>query len=208
MWVLKPSTISNQRRLFRIMLGKDDISLRWNNIWFFLLFEDKGRLQACCNGIKSWLLPGQSLSNDIERDCHLTGIKSRFCHSWLGLFNYWIGHNYPVPSSPPHAPRSGAHWPNRMEYFTPSPLETNLWFQNSHFFKRCSLFFFRRQFSISSRIFHLGRLRNISFFQLHGIRTKMVVTVRTRYNGLFLEQHETHSNIFQLIQNNTIYYTN
>ena len=36
----------------------------------------------------------------------------------------WIGHKYPVPSSPPHAPRSGAHWPNGMEYFTPFSLET------------------------------------------------------------------------------------
>ena len=37
----------------------------------------------------------------------------------------WIGHKYPVPSSPPHAPRSGARWPNGMEYFTPFSLETN-----------------------------------------------------------------------------------
>ena len=27
----------------------------------------------------------------------LRGIKSRVCHSRLGLFNCWIGHNYPVP---------------------------------------------------------------------------------------------------------------
>ena len=54
-----------------------------------------------------------------------------------------------------------------------------------------------------SATFHLRRLCNISFYQLHGIRTKMVVTVWTCYDRLFLEQHETHSNIFQLIQNNT-----
>ena len=34
----------------------------------FLLFEDKGRLQAQGNGIKIWLLPGQSLSREQERD--------------------------------------------------------------------------------------------------------------------------------------------
>ena len=85
MWVSKPSTISNQQQLFRIMLGKDDIPPRWNNIWFFLLFEDKGRLHAHCEGIKSWLLPGKSLSSDFEWDCHPIGIKSRFRHSRPGL---------------------------------------------------------------------------------------------------------------------------
>ena len=32
----------------------------------------------------------------------------------------------------------------------------------------------------------------------------MVVTIRARYNGLFLEQHKTHNNIFQLLRYNTI----
>ena len=40
----------------------------WNGVRFFLLFEDKGRLQACCNGIKICLPPGQSLSRALERD--------------------------------------------------------------------------------------------------------------------------------------------
>ena len=48
---------------------------------FFLLFEDKGRLQACCNGIKICLPPGQSLSRALERDRHLMETKSRSRHS-------------------------------------------------------------------------------------------------------------------------------
>ena len=124
----KSTNISfNNFDFFRIMLGKDNISLRWNNIWFFLLFEDKGRLHAHHNRIKRGLLPGQSLSSELERDCRRQESSREFRYSWLGLFNCWIGHNYPVLSSPPHAPRSGAHWPNRMEYFTPSPLETKLY---------------------------------------------------------------------------------
>ena len=107
------------------MLGKGDIPLRWRNIWFFLLFEDKGRSNAHHNRIKRGLLPGQSLSSKLERDCRRQELSREFRYSWLSLFNCWVGHKYPVPSSPLHVPRSWAHWPNRMEYFTPSPLETN-----------------------------------------------------------------------------------
>ena len=35
----------------------------------------------------------------------LRGIKSRICYSSPGLFNCWIGHNYPVPQ--------WARWPNQ-----------------------------------------------------------------------------------------------
>ena len=52
-----------------------------NETVFFLLFEDKGRLQAHGNGVKIWLLPGQSLSREQERDCRLTENKSRPRHS-------------------------------------------------------------------------------------------------------------------------------
>ena len=45
-------------------------------------------------------------------------------------------------------------------------------------------------------------------YQMHGIQTEMVTTTYAHYNGLFLEQLETHSNIFQLILSNTKYYTN
>ena len=175
MWVSKPSTISNQQRLFRIMLGKDDIPPRWNNIWFFLLFEDKGRLHAHHNRIKRGLLLGQSLSRELEWDCRQQESSWEFRYSWLGLFNYWIGHNYPVPSSPPHAPRSGTHWPNRIDYFTLSPLETNLhWlFNKQSVLQCCSLFFFwtviwyfsrALHFKVAPQHFILRRLRNISFW--------------------------------------------
>ena len=175
------------------------------------MFEDSGRLHAHHNRIKRGLPPGQSLSRELEQDCSQQELSREFRYSWLGLFNCWIGHNYPVPSSPPHAPRSGAHWPNRMEYFTPSPLETKLYW----LFDKQSVLqevvysnSFGQWFNISSRTFHFRRLRNISFYRLHGIRTEMVVTIWTLYNRLFLEQHETHTNVFQLTWDNTMYYTN
>ena len=81
---------------------------------------------------------------------------------------------------------------------------------NSQFSKAAHSFSFRQWFSIYPRIFHfemapqhfttapqhfiLRRLCNISFWdgsatfhclQLYGIHTKMVVTIRTHYNGLF-----------------------
>ena len=128
------------------MLSKDDFSLWSNNIWFFLLLEDKGRLHAYHNRIKRGLLPGQSLSCEHERDCRQQESSREFRYSWLGLFNCWIGHNYPVPSSPPHAPRSGAHWPNRMEYFTPSPLETKLYRLFTHFLSDNGSVFLQERF--------------------------------------------------------------
>ena len=92
--------------------------------FIFLLFEDKGRLDVHHNKVKidhcQDNLYQVSLSEiATDRD------RTRLCYNQLGLFNCWIGHNYPIPSNPPHAPRSGAHWPNRMEKFTPAPLETN-----------------------------------------------------------------------------------
>ena len=63
----------------------------------FPTFEDKGRLQARRNGIEICSLPGQSLSRGQEQDCRLTEDKARFHRRQLGLFNYWIGRNYPIP---------------------------------------------------------------------------------------------------------------
>ena len=45
------------------------------------ILEDKGRLQARGNGVEICLLPGQSLSREQERDCHLTETKSGPRHS-------------------------------------------------------------------------------------------------------------------------------
>ena len=178
---------------FRVVLGKDDFLFK-NATFHFLLFEDKGRLHVHHNKIRidhcRDNLYQASLSKiATDRD------RTRFRYDWLGLFTCWIGHNYPVPSSPPHAPRSGAHWPNRMEYFTPSPLETN------------SYWLFDEQ-SVLQGYFIWDGSATFHFYPLHGICTKMVVTIWAHYNGLFLEQHKTYSNVFQLILNNTIYYTN
>ena len=81
-------------------------------------FEDTGRIHAYHTGVRVKPLRGNSsqarLSEvAIDRD------QPRFCYNWLGLFICWVGHNCPVPSSPPHTPWSGAHWPNGMEQFTP-----------------------------------------------------------------------------------------
>ena len=187
------------------MSSKDDFSLWWNNIWCFLLFEDKGRLHAHHNRIKRGLLPGQSLSSELERDRCRQELSWEFRYSWLGLFNCWNGHNYPVPCSPLHAPRSGAHWPYEMEYFTPFPLETNsrwllahiliLQRLSSHFgyfiLRRLrNISYLRRLRSISylrrlRNISYLRRLRNISYLRRLcsisllinniGIRTEMVI---------------------------------
>ena len=46
---------------FWIMLSKDDFSFWWDGIWCFLLFEDKGRLHACCDRTKRGLLSGPGL---------------------------------------------------------------------------------------------------------------------------------------------------
>ena len=55
---------------FRAMSGKNDFSLWKHNIWFYYFFEDKGRLHVHHNRIKTWSLPGQSLSSELEWDCH------------------------------------------------------------------------------------------------------------------------------------------
>ena len=138
------------------------------------MFEDSGRLHAHHNRIKRGLPPGQSLSRELERDCCQQELSREFRYSWLGLFNCWIGHNYPVLSSPPHALRSGAHWPNRMEYFTPFPLETNLHrlFDKQSVPQCCSFFFLWTMiqyysqghfiFETAPQHFILRRLCNIS----------------------------------------------
>ena len=123
MLVSIPSTISDQRRLSWIMLGKDNI-FSVHTTFHFPTVEDKGRLHVYHNKIMIDHCrdnPFQARLSEIaiNRD------QAWFRYNWLGLFICWIGHNYPVPSSLPHTLRSGAHWPNGMELFTPAPLETN-----------------------------------------------------------------------------------
>ena len=133
----------------------------------FPTFEDKGRLHVHYNKIKRGLLPGQSLSRELEWDRRQQESSREFCYSWPGLFNCWIGHNYPVPSSPLHAPRSGAHWPNRMEYFTPFPLETSSYqlFDKQLVLQRLFNLFLSDIDSVFSQgHFILRWLRNISFW--------------------------------------------
>ena len=110
MWVLVFTTIAEQRRLSRIMSGKDDISVWLKRHFIFLLlrtregcmpiaYHNKIKID-CCQGN-----PFQACLTEIAIDRD----RPRFCYNQLGLFICWIGHNCPVPSSPPHTPRSGAH---------------------------------------------------------------------------------------------------
>ena len=152
----------------------------------FLLFEDKGRLQAHGNGIKIWLLPGQSLSRELERDWHLIEIKSRSRHSQLGLFNCWIGHNYPIPR--------WARWPNQNGVIHTISIGDNL-----YAVPRTIGSSFKQQFCFildGSAIFIWDLYWNGCNLYRHIIH----------YNGLFLEQLKTHNIIFQLVYNNTKIY--
>ena len=113
-WVSLFTIISEQRRHSCVMLGKDDISVRSTRHFIFLYLRTREGLHAYHNKIKIDHCRGNPFQAclskiAIDRDW------PRFRYSRLGLFICWIGHNYPVPSSPPHTPRSGAHWPNRME---------------------------------------------------------------------------------------------
>ena len=134
------------------------------------------------------------------------------------ISNYWIDHNYPVPSSPPHTPRGGAHWPKGMEQFTSFPLETSsCWlFDEQSVLKGCSLFLSVNNSAFSQGYSILRRLRNISFrdgsatfhfeaapqhfivYWLYGIRTNGCNYTDTLIRAVF-EQPNIHSNIFQLI---------
>ena len=167
----------------------------------------------------------------------LRGIESRICYSSPGLFNCWIGHNYPVPQ--------WARWPNQngvihtisigdklcwlfceQLILLPDNSSVSFWTAPQHFISDGSAtLHFRRLRNISfqtapqhfisdgSATLHFRWLRNTSFqtalqhFISYGIHTEMVVTIWIHYNGLFLEQHETRGTIFQLAYNNTIYYT-
>ena len=100
----------------RLFLNKDNFHVHVRQGWHltFLLFEDMGRLHVYHNKSKidhCWGNPFQACLSEIAIDRDWL----RFRHNRLGLFICWIGHNYPVPSSPPHAPRSETHWPNGME---------------------------------------------------------------------------------------------
>ena len=65
-WVSKSSTISGQRQLLESYQAKATFLSDEQHL-IFLLFEDKGRLHAYHNSIKVRLLPGQSLSSELER---------------------------------------------------------------------------------------------------------------------------------------------
>ena len=67
-WVSKSLTISGQQRLLESYQAKTTFLSDEQHL-IFLLFEDKGMLHAHHNGIKSRLLPGQSLSSELERGC-------------------------------------------------------------------------------------------------------------------------------------------
>ena len=83
----------------------------------FLLFEDKGRLHAKLPTIaESGLITAGTISIKWAwAKLSRVGIAWDPAIADLAYLIAGFGHNYPVPSSPPHAPRSGAHWPNRME---------------------------------------------------------------------------------------------
>ena len=100
----------------------------------------------------------------------LRGIESRTCYSSPGLFNCWIGHNYPVPQ--------WARWPNQngvihtisigdklcwlfceQLILLPDNSSVSFWTAPQHFISDSSAtFHFRR-----SATFHFRQLRNISF---------------------------------------------
>ena len=143
MWVSVFTTISEQRRLSHIMLGKGHISVWLTRHFMFLLLRTREGLHAyhykikidCCRGN-----PFQACLSEIATDRN----RSRFRYNRLCLFICWIGCNYPVLSSPPHAPRSGAHWPNRMEYshrFLGDKFVLAVQ-RTASLFKSCLLFFF------------------------------------------------------------------
>ena len=159
MWVPIFTTISEQRRLSCIMLDKDNI-LVWSTQHFIfpLLRTREGYIPTylpaikidCCRGN-----PFQACLSEIAIDRD----RPRFYHNQLGLFICCIGHNCPVPSSQPHTPMSGAHWPNGMEQFTPFH-----WRQicdgcstNSQSFQGLFTFFF----IMITQSFMWWRLRNI-----------------------------------------------
>ena len=75
--------ISDPVPIFRIRYQyfRSGMAVLDETVFGFPTFEDKGRLQAHGNGIEIWLLPGQSLSREQERDCRLTENKSRPRHS-------------------------------------------------------------------------------------------------------------------------------
>ena len=80
----------------------------------YLLFVDKGRTHAYYNKIRIDCFRGNPFHaclSEVATDRN----RPRFHHNRLGLLVCWIGHNYPVPSSPLHTPMSGAHWPNGMK---------------------------------------------------------------------------------------------
>ena len=186
MWVLKPSAISNQRWPLESCWVKKTFLSDEQHLIFYFLRTREGHMPTI-TVIRRGLPSGQSLSSGLERDHHRRESSREFRYSWLGLFNCWVGHKYPVPSSPLHDPRSGAHWPNRMEYFTTSPLETKLYrLSYEQFFKRlfCS-FSFGQWFNISSKHFTSDGSTTFRFIRLQGIHTEMVVTIRTHYTGCF-----------------------
>ena len=75
----------------------------------------------------------------------LIGIKLRIRYSSPGLFNCWIGHNYPVPQ--------WAWWPNQNGVIHTISIGDKLWCCSAN-----NWFFFR-----TIILFHFRWLRNISF---------------------------------------------
>ena len=95
MWVLVFTTISEQRRLSCIMLGKDDISVWSTRHFIFLILRTREGLHAYHNKIKIDHCRGNPFQACLSKIPNNRDWP-RFCYKPLGLFIYWIGHNYPA----------------------------------------------------------------------------------------------------------------
>ena len=107
--------ISNRRRLSESCQAKKTF-LPGNTTFNFPTFWGQGKV-TCQVAHHSGIRIDHCRNNFYQVSLsEIVPSRDRMRSRWdLAYLIAGFGHNYPVPSSPLHAPRSGAHWPNRME---------------------------------------------------------------------------------------------